>query len=146
MFDHKDTLGYLAAQIARQSANRLREHLAPLGLLPAQYTALAEIARAEGLTQKDLVVRLDLEQPGVARTLAGLERMGWIERRSLGRGRSQGLWLTARARAALPRANEVAATVDRAATAALTRTERAWLLDGLREVAGSAGASADPLR
>jgi len=137
MFDHKQTLGHLAAQIARHHSNRLREHLAPLGLLPAQYTALAEIAQDEGLAQKDLVVRLDLEQPGVARTLAGLERMGWIERRSLGKGRVQGLWLTDRAKMALPRANHVADAVDRASTAALSRTERAWLLDGLEQVAGA---------
>ena len=145
MFDHKDTLGYLAAQIARRQSNRLREHLAPLGLLPAQYTALTEIARDEGLAQRDLVVRLDLEQPGVARTLSGLEAMGWIERRSLGKGRAQGLWLTDRARMTLPRANEVAAQVDREATAALTRTERDWLLDGLGQIAGNDGTE-DPLR
>lgn len=136
MFDHKETLGYLTAQIARHQSNRLRELLAPLGLLPAQYTALAEIAMDEGLAQKDLVIRLDLEQPGVARTLAGLEAMGWIERRSAGRGRVQGLHLTARARAALPRASEIAAAVDREATAMLSRTERDWLLDGLAELAG----------
>jgi DNA-binding MarR family transcriptional regulator len=146
MFDHKETLGYLTAQIARHASNRLREHLAPLGLLPAQYTALAEIAQAEGLAQKDLVVRLDLEQPGVARTLSGLEAMGWIERRSLGKGRAQGLWLTERARMTLPRANEVAAAVDRETTTALTRTERDWLLDGLGDLAASGRTASDPLR
>lgn len=134
MFDHKETLGFVSAQLARQITNRLREHLTPLGLLPAQYTALAEIEKDEGLTQKDLVNRLDLEQPGVARTLAGLEAMGWIERRGLGRGRAQGIHLTARSRAALPRAHEVAAAVDREATASLTRTERAHLLDTLETV------------
>lgn len=134
-FDHKETLGYRCAQLARLATNRLREALTPLGLLPAQYTALAEIARAEGMTQKDLVERLDLEQPGVARTLAGLEAMGWIERQSLGGGRSQGLYLTARARETLPRANEVAAAVDRHALASLTRTEAAQLLDQLDQLA-----------
>jgi DNA-binding MarR family transcriptional regulator len=135
MFDHKETLGYLSAQLARQLANRLREALIPLGLLPAQFTALAEIAKAEGLTQKDLVKRLDLEQPGVARTLAGLEAMGWIERKHQGRGRSQGLYLTDRARAALPRATEVAAEIDREALTSLSRTERANLLDQMQELA-----------
>jgi DNA-binding MarR family transcriptional regulator len=145
MFDHKETLGYVAAQIARTLANRLREGLTPLGLLPAQYTALAEISRAEGLTQKDLVERLDLEQPGVARTLGGLEAMGWIERRTM-KGRSQGLYLTERARAALPRANEVAALVDREALASLSRTERAHLLDVLGEVVDAGRPAQDPLR
>lgn len=135
MFDHKETLGFLSAQLARQLANRLREALIPLGLLPAQFTALAEIAKSEGLTQKDLVERLDLEQPGVARTLSGLEAMGWIERKSLGKGRAQGLYLTDRARTALPHASEVAARIDHHALASLTRTERALLLDQMLELA-----------
>lgn len=145
--DHKDTLTFLSARLARQLANRLRENLAPLGLLPAQYTALAEIEQDEGLTQKLLVERLDLEQPGVARTLTGLEAMGWIERRTLGKGRAQGLHLTDRAREALPRAHEVAALVDRTAARSLSRTERAWLLAQLEEVAdASASAAASLLR
>lgn len=145
--DHKDTLTFLSARLARQLANRLRENLAPLGLLPAQYTALAEIEKDEGLTQKLLVERLDLEQPGVARTLTGLEAMGWIERRTLGKGRAQGLHLTDRAREALPRAHEVAALVDRTASRSLSRTERAWLLAQLEEVAdASASVAASLLR
>jgi DNA-binding MarR family transcriptional regulator len=137
MFDHKETLGFLSAQISRVLSNRLREALIPLGLLPAQFTALAEIARDEGLTQKQLVERLDVEQPGVARTLAGLEAMGWIERKSL-KGRAQGLWLTDRSREALPRALEVAAGIDRATLASLSRTEAALLLDQLQELAAEA--------
>lgn len=139
MFDHKETLGFVSAQLARQLANRLREGLTPLGLLPAQYTALAEIEKDEGLLQRDLVIRLDLEQPGVARTLSGLEAMGWIERRSAGKGRAQGLYLTERARQALPRAHEVAAAIERETLAALTRTERAQLLDVLEELANATG-------
>jgi DNA-binding MarR family transcriptional regulator len=136
MTDHKETLGYLSAQLARHLSNRLREGLIPLGLLPAQFTALAEIARDEGITQKQLVERLDLEQPGVARTLAGLEAMGWIERKTL-KGRSQGLYLTTRAFDALPRAYEVMAEIDHEALSGLTRTERANLLDALGEVIGA---------
>lgn len=136
-FDHQDTLAFLSAQLARHLANRLREHLTPLGLLPAQYTALAEIEKDEGLTQKLLVERLDLEQPGVARTLGGLDAMGWIERKSLGKGRAQGLWLTDRSRAVLPRAHEIAARVEAAALAGLSRTERWLLLDQLAELAAA---------
>jgi len=137
MFEHKQTLGYVCAQLARQIANELREGLTPLGLLPAQFTALAEISAAEGLTQKDLVERLGLEQPGVARTLGGLEAMGWIERRAGRNGRSPGLYLTERARTALPRAAQVAAEIDRRALVELSRTERALLLDQLGELAAA---------
>jgi len=134
MFDHKQTLGQLAAQLARRIANELREGLTPLGLLPAQFTALSEISSAEGLTQKDLVERLGLEQPGVARTLRGLEAMGWIERRPGKSGRSPGLHLTERARMTLPRATAIAAEIDRRALADFSRTERAVLLDQLAEL------------
>lgn len=137
MFDHKQTLGYLAAQLARRHANALRDALIPLGLLPAQFTALAEIGADEGLTQKQLVARLGLEQPGVARTLAGLEAMGWIERRNGTSGRSPGLYLTGRARATLPRALEIAAAIDRRALAGCGRTERALLLDQLAQLGGA---------
>jgi DNA-binding MarR family transcriptional regulator len=137
MFEHKETLAYLTAQLARLLSNQLREGLIPLGLLPAQFTALIEISAAEGMTQKELVYRLGLEQPGVARTLSGLEHFGWIERRGGKSGRSPGLYLTERARAALPRAAEIAEEIDRRATAELSRTERANLLDQLQELSAA---------
>ena len=129
MFDHKQTLAYVSAHLSRVLANRLREELAPLGLLPAQFTALAEIARDEGLTQKQLVERLDLEQPGVARTLTTMEKDGWIARRTI--DRVQGLYLTDRARDVLPRALAVVQSLNRDALRDLSRTEREHLLDAL---------------
>lgn len=129
MFDHKQTLAYVSAHLSRLLANRLREELAPLGLLPAQFTALAEIARDEGLTQKQLVERLDLEQPGVARTLTTMEGEGWIARKTA--DRVQGLFLTDRARDVLPRALSVVQALNREALRELSRTESAHLLDAL---------------
>src|SRR3954466_13179633 len=111
-FDQRETIGFQAAQLARLMANRLRDALAPLGIMPAQVAALIEIARSEGLTQKELVERLDVEQPGVARTLNGLEAEGWINRQAKA-GRSQGLFLTAKARAALPEAARLMAEINR---------------------------------
>lgn len=131
MLDHKQTLAYVSAHLARLLANRMRDALAPIGVLPAQFTAIAEIAQDEGLTQKQLVERLDLEQPGVARTLATLEKEGWIERRNS--GGVQGLYLTQRAHNVLPRALGAIAALDREASADFTRTEREHLLDTLEE-------------
>ena len=129
MFDHKQTLAYVSAHLSRILANRLREELAPLGLLPAQCTALAEISRDEGLTQKQLVERLDLEQPGVARTLTTMEAEGWIARKTV--DRVQGLYLTDRSRDVLPRALAVIQTLNRDALREMSRTEREHLLDAL---------------
>jgi len=132
-FDQHDTIGFQAAQLSRLISNRLRDALAPLDLLPAQVAALVEIGADEGLSQKTLVVRLDVEQPGVARTLATLEVEGWIARRS-GPGRTQGLHLTDKARAVVPEAARRVAEVNGAALGELRRTERAHLLDRLSEL------------
>lgn len=137
MYDHKETLFHVASLLTRQLQTGLREALAPYGLHPAQFTALAEIAQREGLTQAELVLRLDLEQPGVARTLGGLEKDGWIEKSSLGKGRAQGLYLSDKARAVLPEAARAAAEADRLALASLSRTEAAHLIDGLSELAAA---------
>jgi DNA-binding MarR family transcriptional regulator len=132
-FDQRETIGFRAAQLSRLISNRLRDALAPLGLMPAQGAALIEIAASEGLTQKQLVERLDVEQPGVARTLGGLEAEGWIERRAKA-GRAQGLYLTEKARAVVPEARRIWGAVNEQAVADLTRTERAHLIDALGEL------------
>jgi DNA-binding MarR family transcriptional regulator len=132
-FDQRDTIGFHAAQLSRLIANRLRDALTPLGLMPAQVAALIEIGRAEGLTQKELVERLDVEQPGVARTLNGLEADAWITRQSRA-GRSQGLYLTDRAKTVVPEAARLSAEINRQALIELSRTEQAHLLDRLGEV------------
>jgi DNA-binding MarR family transcriptional regulator len=134
-FDQRETIGFQAAQLARLIALRMRDGLAPLGLMPAQAAALIEIARKPGLTQKELVERLEVEQPGVARTLNGLEAEGWIFRESRG-GRAQGLYLSDRAAEVVPKAADVTAEINRAALAELSRTERNNLIAAIEELIG----------
>lgn len=131
-FDQRETIGFQAALLSRLITGRLRDALAPLGLQPAQAAALIEIGAAEGLTQKELVGRLDVEQPGVARTLGGLEADGWVTREARA-GRAQGLYLTEKARAVVPDAARVSAEVNRQALGEFSRTERAHLVDRLQE-------------
>ena len=137
-FDHKDTLFHVVNQLSRRLASGWRDALAPFDLHPAQYTALAEIAAREGLTQAELVLRLDLEQPGVARTLGGLAADGWIERSTLGKGRAQGLYLSEKARAVLDDAHRAVARADRAVLVELGRSEASHLLDSLGQLAAPA--------
>jgi DNA-binding MarR family transcriptional regulator len=133
MSDHKEGLLHLAGQLHRRLSALQRDALQPLGILPAQFTAIAEIALREGLTQAELSVRLELEQPGVARTLAGLEAGGWIERSAL-KGRAQGLYLSQKSRDVLPRAIAANARAERLALAGLSRTEAAQFLDQLTQL------------
>lgn len=132
-FDQRETIGFQTAQLSRLISLRLREALAPLGVMPAQASALIEIGRQPGLTQKELVERLDVEQPGVARTLNGLEADGWVFRESRG-GRAQGLFLSDKAALVVPEAVKVTAEINRRVLAELSRTEQANLLDAIEEL------------
>jgi DNA-binding MarR family transcriptional regulator len=132
-FDQRATIGFQAAQLSRLVSLRLRDALAPLGLMPAQAAALIEIGNRPGLTQKELVERLEVEQPGVARTLNGLEAEGWIFREARS-GRAQGLYLSDRAASVVPEAVKVTAEINRKVLAELSRTEQANLLDAIEEL------------
>lgn len=134
MLDHKLTLFHTVGMLNRNLTNAMRAALAPYDLHPAQFTALAEISQREGLTQSELTARLDLEQPGVARTLAGLEAQGWIERGSAGKGRAQSLYLSERSRGVLDDARRAVEAADAATLSGLSRTERSQLIDQLQQL------------
>jgi len=81
-FDKSRSAGYLANHQARLFAQALAERINPMGLAPAQFQCLLELWREDGLTQRDLVQRLDVEQATMANTLKRMERDGLIERRA----------------------------------------------------------------
>lgn len=130
--------GYLANHVARLFARELAEAVRPLGLAPAQFMVLLELWREEGLTQKDLVGRLDVEQATMAATLARMERDGLIERRpDQADARARRIQLTARARALQEPALSAAKNVNARALAGFSDDEREVLLCGLRRIVGA---------
>lgn len=130
--------GYLANHVARLFARELAEAVRPLGLAPAQFMVLLELWREEGLTQKDLVGRLDVEQATMAATLARMERDGLIERRpDQADARARRIQLTARARALQEPALAAAKAVNARALASFSEDEREVLLTGLRRIVGA---------
>lgn len=136
--------GYLANHVARLFARELSEAIRPLGLAPAQFMVLLELWREEGLTQKDLVGRLDVEQATMAATLARMERDGLIERRpDQADARARRIQLTARARALQEPALAAARSVNARALAGFSEAEREVLLTGLRRIVGSLSRSAE---
>ena len=130
-FDQQQTIGFQAAQLSRLIALRWREALAPLGLMPAQAAASSRSASG-GLTQKALVKRLEVEQPGVARTSAGSKRRaGSSARRAAGGPRAAPQRPGGDHRA---RAERIAAEIDRLTLSELSRAERTNLIDALEEL------------
>jgi len=72
---------YLASQLAKGFNRSLQQRAAGLGFSPGQFPILIELWLENGLTQKQLLERIDIEQATMANTLSRMERDGLIERR-----------------------------------------------------------------
>ena len=128
-FDKTRSAGYLANHMARLFALGLHVRVRPLGLAPAQFPVLLELWGEDGLTQRQLVERLDVEQATMANTLARMERDGLIRRQPHPTdGRAQSVHLTEAARALLTPATAAARAQNDAALAGLSAEERAQFL------------------
>jgi len=121
--------GFLANQMARLFAHALAEELTPLKLAPAQFMALLELWEREGLTQKDLVLRLDVEQATMASTLNRMERDGLILRRPHPEdSRAQLIFLTPQAKNLKEQATAAARKVNAVALKDLDQEEKECLI------------------
>ena len=128
-FDKTSSAGFLANQMARLFAAGLARRIRPLGLAPAQFMVLVELWTEEGLSQAELVARLDVEQATMANTLARMERDGLILRApSPTDGRVRLAYLTDKARALRGPATAAAQAENAEALSALSEAERAQFI------------------
>lgn len=134
-FVKDDSAGYLANHVARIFAQGLTRRIGPLGLTTGVFPALLELWEEDGLTQKQLVERLAIEQATMANTLARMERDGLILRKKDERdGRAQRVWLTDRARDLRDPAVEAALAVNADSLAPLAGEERETFLRLMRKI------------
>ena len=127
--------GYLANHMARLFARGLTARIKPLGLTTGTFPALLELWEKDGLTQKELVLRLDIEQATMANTLARMERDGLIIRKKdAGDGRVQRIWLTDGARDLSQPAIQSAMTENAAALGGLSQAEQRQLIALMKKV------------
>lgn len=132
-FDKQTSAGFLANHLARLFAHRLHAKIAHLGLAPAQFMALLELWEEDGLTQAQLVARLDVEQATMANTLKRMERDGLVLRSPHPEdARARLVRLTDKARALEGPAKEAAAAVNQQALAGLDDADRAALAGMMR--------------
>ena len=132
-FDRTRSAGYLANHLARLFAQRLHERISPLGLAPAQFMTLLELWDQEGLTQRELVERLDVEQATMANTLTRMERDGLIERRAHETdARAKTIHLTSHARALQQKAQAAAREVNARALDGMTEREQEQFIAAIR--------------
>jgi len=121
--------------MARLFAQGLHERIKPLGIAPAQFVALLELWSEDGLTQKELVNRLDVEQATMANTIARMERDGLIKRRAQPEDRrARSIHLTDKAKVLEKKAVTAARQQNEVAIGKLSADEQRLFLGFMRTV------------
>ncbi len=132
-FDRMDSATYLASLLAKSFSRALQERGQKLGFAPGQFPVLLELWSEEGITQKQLLDRLDIEQATMANTLARMERDGLILRKKHPTDkRAQQIFLTDKARAMEAEAKAAAIAADQSLFSGFRHFERELMLEYMR--------------
>ena len=132
-FDREESATYLAAQLAKAFTRSLQARAAKLGFSPGQFPILLALWDEEGLTQAQLLQRIDVEQATMANTLARMQRDGLIEKRPHPTDkRAQLVYLTETSRQLREEALSAAEDADNALFAGFRRFEKELMLEYIR--------------
>ncbi|GAB3958596.1 MarR family winged helix-turn-helix transcriptional regulator [Actinoallomurus acanthiterrae] len=117
-------VGYALAHATRAHRSALQRRMAELGLHLGQELLVVDIHHNPDTTQAELVQRIGLEQPTIAKALTRMERSGFIQRTTdPGDRRVTRLRLTERGEAVVDAVTDAWADTEAQATAGLTDTE-----------------------
>jgi DNA-binding MarR family transcriptional regulator len=129
-FEKENSAGYLVNHMARLFAKGLQERIAPLGIVIGQFPILLELWQKDGVSQRELLAKLDVEQATLANTLNRMERDGLIRRtKNPADARAQQIWLTEHTMQLRNKAYQSAQAQNSAALRALNDAEQAQLMD-----------------
>lgn len=138
-FDRAHSPTYLAGQLAKSFSRSLQKRATALGFSPGQFPVLLELWQQDGLTQKQLLDKLEVEQATLANTLARMERDRLIERTPHPSDRrAQIIRLTQLGRNLEARALEAAQEADAAMFAGFKRFERELMIEYMRMIIDNA--------
>ena len=74
----QESLGYQINHLARLLAHALADRIAALGVVPGQFAQLLALFEQDGLTQRELCDRVQIEQATMAKTLQRMQRDGLV--------------------------------------------------------------------
>lgn len=135
---------FRVSAVGARAEVRLRELLAPLGLLPQSYAVLHRIAEADGITQQGVADLTGMRRSVMVAVLDDLEGLELVERRRHPHDRrANALHLTAKGRRVLRRAEAAADQLDAEIVRALSHEEQeafATALGAVDDDFGSQGA------
>ncbi|MBD9385999.1 MarR family transcriptional regulator [Agrobacterium sp. AGB01] len=129
-FSRTDSAAYLTAQLAKAFSRALHKKASALGFSPGQFPILLELWNEDGITQRQLLDRLDIEQATLANTLARMQRDSLITRKQHPKDkRAQIIELTAQGRSLEEQAIAAAKEADEVAFSGFRRFERELLIE-----------------
>lgn len=134
-FTKENSAGYLVNHMARLFAKELQQHIAPLGIVVGQFPILLELWQKDGVSQRDLLEKIDVEQATLANTLNRMERDGLIKRtKRPSDARVQIIRLTDKANALRDKAYTAARSVNSSALNVLNTSEQEQMMDYMHRV------------
>lgn len=134
-FKKEDSAGYLINHVGRLFAKGLQERIAPLGLTIGQFPILLELWQSDGISQRELLAKIDVEQATLANTLNRMERDGLVKRtKHPADARAQQIWLTDYAKSLKDAAYQAARDQNAAALNVLSGAEQRTFNDLMRRV------------
>ncbi|WP_165216195.1 MarR family winged helix-turn-helix transcriptional regulator [Affinirhizobium pseudoryzae] len=132
-FERSESALYLANQLAKGLSRALQKRAAALGFSPGQFPVLLALWEEDGLTQRQLLDRLEVEQATLANTLSRMERDALIARSPHPNDRrAQIIALTERGRELEALALDAAAQADDEVFKGFRRFERELLKEYMR--------------
>ena len=132
-----NSAGYLVNNLARLLVEVLRKRIAPLGIVPGQFPTLLALWEKDGLTQKELLALVDIEQATLANTLTRMERDGLIIRKEHpADARARTIHLTEQGHSIRDEAYQAAMQINEEVLADLSDEETQEFLDYMRRVIG----------
>lgn len=130
---HADSGLTLATQFSRSFTRAVQQTAAGLGFSSGQFPILTELWKEEGLTQRQLLDRVEVEQATIANTLSRMERDGLIERRPHPQDRrAQQIFLTQKSRDLQEAATAAISDAEDAIFSGFRRFERELLKEYMR--------------
>jgi MarR family transcriptional regulator for hemolysin len=137
------SVGFLLADVSRMLRRHFDHRVHDLGLTQAQWRAIAQLSREQGLKQVVLAERLEVKPITLARLVDRLEAAGWVKRRPDPHDRRAiRLYLTPKSQPILSDLYERAAETLEEALDGVSATKRRQLISVLSKMKSNLSAAA----
>lgn len=132
-YNLSDSATYLSSLLAKGFSRSLLARASELGFSPGQFPVLIELWNEDGLTQREILDRLEIEQATLANTLQRMERDGLIRREPHPRDkRAVRNFLTDKGRTIETKAMTAAEEADQALFKGFRHFEKELMLEYMR--------------